>query len=571
MMGMDVRRQRWVNYVFLLCVWAGIYLPHLGTPELKEKEGRRVVPAITMIETGNWLVPSVGGEDYYKKPPMMNWLVAGSLIATGHKSTAVVRLPSVVFILAFVTFLVWMPGRWLDGYARLTAAIVFLTNISLVDKGRLAEIEAVYISLTGLAVVSWLNGWAGRASRWSLWLLPSFFVGIGLLVKGPVILWSYYATVATVLVCEGRGREFLTKEHVAGVMLAGTMFFAWMIPARLEGTASGMGNEWVYELVVNALPFKVDWTEWFLNIWRAFRNFLPWLIFVPLLWQPWAVARIEPDRQSLFKACRRALVVAFVPTVLILGNRPRYALPTFPLASVLVGWVLSRYAADLPGRAVWRGALLVAFPLVCLCALGGLILVRQDLGPFIAFAVAIGTCTAIFHTRHRLYEARPLVAVTAVLVVVAMIQYTVFAAPIAAARGRMRPAGHAVNAAVPPGEKVYFLKPGFSSFLFYIDRPLVYVDQGEPLPADARFVVTQRRYLRRLNRRLAEDGRSSRLLYHLDERIKGSYRLLEVVSPEPQLGDVRRWVNASCPNADDGLVVGRYNGDPPCRANTLGG
>lgn len=563
---MGPRRQRWIVFLFLVVVWAGIYLPHLGTPELKGEEGRRVVPALTMIETGNWLVPSVGGEDYFKKPPMMNWLVAGSLTVTDRKSTAVVRLPSVVFILAFVSFLVWMPGRWLDLNARFVASVVFLTSIGLVDKGRLAEIEAVYISLTGLAVVSWLNGWAGRSSRWSLWLLPSFFIGIGLLAKGPVILWSYYGTVATVLFCEHRARELFTVEHAAGVALAALMFFAWMIPARIAGSASEMGNEWIYELVVNAWPFKVDWAEWALNIGRAFRNFLPWLVFVPLLWRPWSVARIEPDRQTLFKACRTALAVVFLPTVLILGNRPRYALPALPLASVLVGWMLSRYAADLPGRTAWRWAILAAFPLTCLGALGGLIAVRQDLGPMLAFAIAVGTSAAIFRTRHRLNEARPLVTATAVLIVLVILQYAVFAAPIAAERGRMRPAGRAVNAAVPPGEPVYFLKPGFSSFLFYIDRPLVYLDQGEPLPAGARFIVAQHRYVRRLKRQLEETGRSSRVLYDFDDRIKGVYRLLEVIPAEPRTGDPRRWVGAPCSEADNGVSVGRYRWNTPPRA-----
>ena len=31
-----------------------------------------------MLETGNYLVPQVGGETYFRKPPLINWLVAAS-------------------------------------------------------------------------------------------------------------------------------------------------------------------------------------------------------------------------------------------------------------------------------------------------------------------------------------------------------------------------------------------------------------------------------------------------------------------------------------------------------------
>ncbi len=48
-------------FLVLLLIWAAIYLPGLGKPEFKGEEGRRVLPAVKMIESGDWVVPSVGG------------------------------------------------------------------------------------------------------------------------------------------------------------------------------------------------------------------------------------------------------------------------------------------------------------------------------------------------------------------------------------------------------------------------------------------------------------------------------------------------------------------------------
>ena len=49
----------------LLLVWAAIYLPALGSLEIKGEEGRRILPAVTMLETGNYIVPQIGSEPYF--------------------------------------------------------------------------------------------------------------------------------------------------------------------------------------------------------------------------------------------------------------------------------------------------------------------------------------------------------------------------------------------------------------------------------------------------------------------------------------------------------------------------
>src|SRR5216117_3369805 len=84
----------------VLLVWAAIYLPALGSLEIKGEEGRRILPAVTMLQTGNFLVPYVGSEAYFRKPPLVNWLVAASFKLTGVRNEWTARLPSVLAVLA---------------------------------------------------------------------------------------------------------------------------------------------------------------------------------------------------------------------------------------------------------------------------------------------------------------------------------------------------------------------------------------------------------------------------------------------------------------------------------------
>src|SRR4029077_17631169 len=94
-------------WLIVVAVWAAIYLPALGSFEIKGEEGRRILPAIGMLESGNYLQPQIGSDTYFTKPPLVNWLVAASLRLTGVRSEWTVRLPSVLAVLvvslAFIT------------------------------------------------------------------------------------------------------------------------------------------------------------------------------------------------------------------------------------------------------------------------------------------------------------------------------------------------------------------------------------------------------------------------------------------------------------------------------------
>ena len=64
----DLKLSRKAAVAVALAIWAAIFLPALGVGELKGEEARRAMPAVNMLEAGRWMVPTVGGEDYYNKP-----------------------------------------------------------------------------------------------------------------------------------------------------------------------------------------------------------------------------------------------------------------------------------------------------------------------------------------------------------------------------------------------------------------------------------------------------------------------------------------------------------------------
>src|SRR5436190_1466429 len=135
------------SLLIVLTIWAAIYLPALGTLEIKGEEGRRILPAITMLETGNYVVPYVGGEPYLRKPPLINWLVAGSFKLFGVRNEWTARLPSALCVLAVALVFLQFSAPSLGANGALFASLIWLTNIGMIEKGRLIELEALYASL----------------------------------------------------------------------------------------------------------------------------------------------------------------------------------------------------------------------------------------------------------------------------------------------------------------------------------------------------------------------------------------------------------------------------------------
>jgi 4-amino-4-deoxy-L-arabinose transferase-like glycosyltransferase len=359
-------------YFAVLVIWAGIYLPGLGTLDIDFNEGRRIMPAVSMLETGDWKTPSLFGEEYVKKPPMIFWLIAASFKISGEQSAFAARLPSVFFVLFFVSVLVLMPSEILSLRARLMGAILFMTAYGSIDNGRQIEIDGVYACLTGIATVCWLNLWTGRGlSRLKLWLIPALTLGAGLLVKGPLILLFFYLVVLSVIISEKKAKELLRYEHFAGIALMCLIFLSWAFFINSPHTQSQqMTGTWMNEITKRFNLGDMNVLLWGKRVLGAVLGFLPWLVLIPFFWSKKWVSNIEDRHKKIFIACRLAFALSFLIVNLMPAAKARYSYPLFCLAGVMLGWLLS-VQPGLPSIAgkIWKRMLLLVLPLIAFLSL----------------------------------------------------------------------------------------------------------------------------------------------------------------------------------------------------------
>ena len=420
------------SFLVVLFVWAAIYLPRLGSLEIKSEEGRRILPAITMLESGNYIVPRVGSEPYLRKPPLVNWLVAGSFRIFDTRNEWTARLPSVLCVLAVALAFIGVARRPLGPNGSLAAAMMWLTNFGLLEKGRMIEIEALYVSLTALAFICWLSWWKDR--RWLAWTIPWIFLGLGLLAKGPLQLVFFYAVVVAVLWQEGELKRFARWPHVVGVLLMLGIFAAWAIPCLEMVRAGHVADVWSRQFSgrVSGEDFKLD--SWLLNIPRGIAYLLPWVALAPFA--RFALLENEADRK-LCRALSLGVAVPFVAVNLLPGALPRY---TMPLLAPAI-WMLS-----------------------------------------------------IFIREHALVWPKPLrkaITWTVIVITSAMLIYSLAIIPVLQRREKVRPIAARIDAALPPDESLYAVDPDYQPFLFYLRRPIVYVSAVNDLPQTARFILVQ--------------------------------------------------------------------------------
>jgi 4-amino-4-deoxy-L-arabinose transferase-like glycosyltransferase len=443
--GLDVNMSRAATFSIVLLCWAAIYLPALGSLEIKGEEGRRILPAVTMLDTGNYLVPQVGSEPYYRKPPLVNWLVAASFKLTGHRNEWTARLPSVLCVLAVALAFITVARASLGTNGSLIAALIWMVNFGMIEKGRLIEIEALYVSLFGLSLVCWLSWWQRERSPWLTWIVPSIFLGLGVLAKGPVHLLFFYAVVVAVLYRAGDLRKLRHPAHLAGILIVLGIFAAWAIPSWQAMRGKNLAQTWSIQLTGRLTGDDFKLGNWLLNIPRALAYFLPWTLLLPLV----RGAELPTPRETnLLRALTWGCALPFLVVNLLPGALPRYSMPVLVPASWLMAMTLTASEIRLP--AWWR--------------------VPQ-----------------VPPAKRRLR----LLIITAVAAGIALCLYAIAVVPYLQRRSKVKPIAAQIDGLVPNSEPLYAVDPDYQPFLFYIRSRLIYVSRIDDLPLSARYLLIQ--------------------------------------------------------------------------------
>lgn len=216
----------------LLALVFAVQLALIGFyPVLDKSEARYALVVWRMVETGNWVTPSIDGTaPFWGKPPLGFWLSALSMDIFGINEFAA-RLPGLLMNAAMACFVVDFGRRMRDLTFGLTAGVIFASmGLVFVLSGQLLTDPVLALGITLAMVAFWTV--MTTESRMAGYVV---FVGLGvtLLSKGLIgIVFAGGACLIWVLL-QGRFIDtFRRLPVITGTLLMLALAAPWYLLAE---------------------------------------------------------------------------------------------------------------------------------------------------------------------------------------------------------------------------------------------------------------------------------------------------------------------------------------------------
>lgn len=278
--------QKPVTMIVIICILS--VLPWIGVGDFSTKgEPREAAVAVSMLETGNWVLPQVYADEFAYKPPMTHWMIAAFSYPQGYVSEFTSRLPSTLAFVILVGFTLIFFGRRIVKFQEPFIAVLLM--ITCFELHRAAMTTRVDMLLTTFMVLGLY-----QLYRWEEHLelkgLPPFIpllLGCATLTKGPVGILLPLFIFGSYLVMLGKYKSLTIFKALLYAGVSSLFLPAlWYIAAWKQG-----GKEFLNVVLAENFGrfFNLPTPEIHYNlghengIWYNFTSlaagFIPWTLF----------------------------------------------------------------------------------------------------------------------------------------------------------------------------------------------------------------------------------------------------------------------------------------------------
>ena len=308
-------------------------------------EGSNAEAAREMLETGDWISPTLNYEPRFAKPAFVYWLISGSYKVWGVNEFAA-RFPSALSGLGVLLLQYAFVYRWLGTPLAFLSSIMLLLNMEFLAINRMVLTDPELVVFTTLAGYSFWQALhiSSKASRW--WFV-SFYLGMGfaMLVKGPVGIIIPLVGVVPYLLLTRQWKSFWQKGFpLFGVCLVLLVAAPWyMAMFQIHGEAYWAAAQ------ANTTgrfmsPMEGHGGTLFFYVPILLLGFFPWSAFLPselyqslrqwkTYWNGQGFATQETNLEFFLSVWVVGLLIFFT---LSATRLPHYIYPLFPASAILV-------------------------------------------------------------------------------------------------------------------------------------------------------------------------------------------------------------------------------------------
>lgn len=176
--------QKPVSTVIFVCLFS--ILPWIATGDFSTKgEPREAAVAVSMLETGNWTLPTVYADEFAYKPPMAHWLMAACSLPQDYVSELTARLPSAIAYTALMAIVLIFFGRRMRFQEAFIAVCLLFTCVEIHRAGMTARVDMVLTTFMVAGLIQ-MYRWEEKLSLKGLPLGIPLLLSGAVLTKGPV-------------------------------------------------------------------------------------------------------------------------------------------------------------------------------------------------------------------------------------------------------------------------------------------------------------------------------------------------------------------------------------------------
>lgn len=276
-----------IAVIVISCV---MLLPFLGLTDFNTKgEPREAVVALSMLNSGDWILPVNNGMDIPYKPPFFHYCIALVSLLTGSVDEYTSRLPSALALIAMTVGCFVFYKRRRNAQQALMGALLLLTSFEVHRAGVNCRVDMVLTACVVGAMLLFYRWWE-RGSK-GFPLLAVLCMSGAVLTKGPVgfVLPCFVMWVFTLI---RGGRFWRTSLTYGGFALLSLILPAlWYVAAWHEGgqhfldliyeeNIGRMTGSMSYESHTHSFPY---------NFFTLSTGWAPWtlLLLFTLFSKPW--------------------------------------------------------------------------------------------------------------------------------------------------------------------------------------------------------------------------------------------------------------------------------------------
>lgn len=335
---MSLRKNTWIPNAATIVVVAAVLLliPWLGLTLFNSKgEPREAIVAVSILQSGDWILPVNYGDDIPFKPPFLAWCIAvfAKIFNGGTVNEFLSRLPSALAALGMI-----MAGyKWAEKARGVRFAMIFsfvtLTSVEVFRAAVACRLDMVLTACMVTALYMLYTLAESKVRRRGLWYAGVvILLTCATLTKGPVgaLLPCLIAGIYMLL----RGKRFFPTFFTLLVIALLSM----VLPAWWAVEAYSRGGDHFYELMMEenigrltgTMSYDSHIKPWWYNFLTLAAGLLPWTLLLLAACfgrrRNYATCKVSPA--ALFS------IVAAVVTVLFYtipaSKRSVYLLPAYP-------------------------------------------------------------------------------------------------------------------------------------------------------------------------------------------------------------------------------------------------